>query len=376
MRKFSIRKTSLGVSALLFLILVSCNLLDGIMGGSDGFSADAQAATEIALVVEMTENALPQPQPFLTQTQQAMLGPSATATQPATATMEATQTPRPGETQTPVLAFTYTPTVIYTPTPSQTPVPTFTPTATKPFVTDDQKARIQNARVLVLEDVAGDPLLVPRIDTVLGNMGLTGENVVNTHDATGIFVELLNSDQTWDLIIVATEQRTEARLDIWDALLEHVNRGGALIIEAWYLDEISGGSIKPLLDTCGVQVLKDWYRVEEDEAYNFVVYDIADNNHRLFHQPRKVDMPLIPTFYWIGDMGDLMEILPVSNSALVGGLHVRNTAQFGLLTECVEGRMILQTFSTHSYKKADTLALWENYITNALLSHFAYVDLH
>jgi hypothetical protein len=106
------------------------------------------------------------------------------------------------------------------------------------------------------------------------------------------------------------------------------------------------------------------------------VYDIANNDHRLFNLPKKVDMPLIPQFYWKGDMGDIMQILPVSSSALIGGLHVSNTAQFGLLTECVEGRMILQTFSTHNYKKVETLALWENYITNALISHFAYVDLH
>jgi hypothetical protein len=280
----------------------------------------------------------------------------------------------PGETRTPVVAFTFTPTVIYTPTATQTPTITNTPTATKPYVTDSQKERIQNARVLILEDIAGDPLLVPRLDTVFERMGMTGENVVNLHDATGNFVDILQSDETWDLIIVATEQRTEARLDIWEDLLDHINAGGALIIEAWYLDEISGGSIKPLLDTCGVKVLKDWYRVESDEAYNFVVYDIANNNHRLFNLPNPVDMPLIPRFYWSGDVGDLMQILPVSNSALIGGLHVSNTAQFGLLTECVEGRMILQTFSTHNYKKADTLALWENYITNALISHFAYVD--
>jgi hypothetical protein len=297
MRKFSIRKTSLGIFGGVFLMLVSCNLFNTLLPQSGpSLSEQDLAATEIARIVYLTENALPLEQPFLTQTYQAQNLPTATPTPLPTATPSPTETLMPGETRTPVLAFTFTPTVLFTPTETQTPTITATPTATKPYVTDSQKERIQNARVLILEDVAGDPLLVPRLDTVLERMGMTGENVVNLHDATGTFVEVLNSDETWDLIIVSTEQRTEARLDIWEALLTHVNQGGALIVEAWYLDEISGGSIKPLLDTCGVKVLKDWYRVESDEAYNFVVYDIANNDHRLFNLPKKVDMPLIPQF--------------------------------------------------------------------------------
>jgi len=36
--------------------------------------------------------------------------------------------------------------------------------------------------------------------------------------------------------------------------------------------------------------------------------------------------------------------------------------------------MVLQTFSTHDYRKTDTLNLWENYIYNTLLAHFQYLD--
>ena len=85
-------------------------------------------------------------------------------------------------------------------------------------------------------------------------------------------------------------------------------------------------------------------------------------------------MPLIPAFYWDGDVGDLMEVLPISSGHLIGGLHIMNTVQYGLVTECIDGRMVIQSFSTHNYKKDDMLGLWENYIANTLLSHFSYID--
>jgi len=84
---------------------------------------------------------------------------------------------------------------------------------------------------------------------------------------------------------------------------------------------------------------------------------------------------MIPRFYWVDeDVGDLVQVLPGGHAAILGGLHVRNSVYYGLITECLDKRMVLQTFSTHNYKKADTISLWENYIFNTLLAHFKYLD--
>ena len=360
----------------LLVFMMSCNLLDSVIGNQvEELSAEAIAMATEAAIQMQTRAAEPVSQPFITQTWLAMNAP--TETQPPVPTQTSTNIPAEELSQTPPVemtatqGLTVTPTASLTPSLTNTPVP---PTQTPATISGNEILRFKTAKILVLEDIAGDTQLVPRLDTVLANMGLTSDNVINVHDATGKFVEYLESDQTWDLIIVATEKRTEARLDIWEKLYEHVENGGALILEAYYLDEIGGGTIKPLLDMCGVEVQVDWYRKTTDEAYQYVVYDIARNNHRLFNEPNKIDMPLIPTFYWKGDVGDLMQILPVSSGHLIGGLNYMNTVHAGLITECVDGRMLIQSFSTHNYRKEDTIALWENYITNAMRSHFAASD--
>ncbi|MEE4194926.1 MAG: hypothetical protein V2J07_06990, partial [Anaerolineae bacterium] len=75
------------------------------------------------------------------------------------------------------------------------------------------------------------------------------------------------------------------------------------------------------------------------------------------------------------DVGDLIEILPDAyGAAIIGGLHKSHSTYYGLITECLDKRMILQTFSTHNYKKFDTISLWQNYIFNTLLAHFNYLD--
>jgi hypothetical protein len=44
-----------------------------------------------------------------------------------------------------------------------------------------------------------------------------------------------------------------------------------------------------------------------------------------------------------------------------------------LITACIEGRVIIQTFSDHDYHRSDIQALWENYVTYVLTNHFAVV---
>ncbi len=335
--------------------------------------------TQQALHQRETEFAQPAVQVFLTQTEEARNLPTNTATATKTSTPteyvppeQATQT-KP-VTNTPVLAPTFTPTFAPTATigPSLTPTP-IPPTST-PRISIDMENRIRNAKVLILEDIACDPVLIPRIGTAVENLGMNQELVQNLNCGSGKFVEALNSGEEWDLIIVATEQRTEARLDIWEALYDYAMDGTAIIIEAWYLEEIQGGTIAPLLEECGVKVHADWHRKIEDEAYTYVIYDVADNQHELFNRPEKVTLPMIPRFYWAEDVGDLIQILPDGHAAIIGGLHKSHSSYYGLVTECMEKRMVLQTFSTHNYKKYDTIYLWQNYIFNTLLAHFEYID--
>lgn len=368
------------------LVLLSCNMLSSLFSSDNAddlnFEDIMLTNTQVAFHMRETEFAQPAVQVFLTQTEVAKHLPTSTPTSTRTQTPTEfdksilTQTKSAQDaTRTPVLAPTFTPTQAPTntigPTLTFTPVP---PTST-PRVSRDMENRIYNARVLILEDIACDPVLIPRIGMAVEELGMNPELVYNYNCATGDFVEKLNEGEEWDLIIIATEQRTEARLDIWEALYDYAMDGTAIVIEAWYLEEIQGGSIQPLLDECGVRVHADWHRKIEDEAYTYVIYDVADNNHEIFNRLKQVTMPMIPRFYWADDVGDLIEVLPEkSGVAILGGLHKSHSTYYGLITECMDKRMILQTFPTHNYKKYDTIYLWENYIYNTLLAHFEYLD--
>lgn len=77
---------------------------------------------------------------------------------------------------------------------------------------------------------------------------------------------------------------------------------------------------------------------------------------------------------WYGDVGDLIKINPGSNGVLLGGTQPKEYASYGLIANCLDGRMIWQTFSTHDYKTQDMINLWQNYITSALKARYAYLN--
>jgi hypothetical protein len=74
---------------------------------------------------------------------------------------------------------------------------------------------------------------------------------------------------------------------------------------------------------------------------------------------------------WNGDIGDLMQLIPGSNATILAS-HISGDGQttYGLITSCMGGRMILQTFDSHDYPTDPMVALWQNYIRYTLTNHF------
>jgi hypothetical protein len=79
---------------------------------------------------------------------------------------------------------------------------------------------------------------------------------------------------------------------------------------------------------------------------------------------------------WSGDIGDLLELKskggePVGDAVLLAGTNGSWKTDHGTLVSCLRGRLILQTFSSHEYNYGEVVQLWQNYVYNALKSHFA-----
>ena len=250
----------------------------------------------------------------------------------------------PPTTMPPALAETYTPYPTYTVVPTNAeivPTPTVTPV--------DMRARIKASNILIYEDITGYPTLVPIVTNTINAMNFSGGRVVNVGDALGSFKEQANSATQWDLIIVASEVRSGFSGEMFEMMYDHIDNGGAVIIEAWHLDKIANGKISPILSKCGVGFFRDWTRANKYDPFSYSIYWL-DKSHPLLSTPNTVLAPSYPYPEWFGDAGDLLKLGAGGDAVLVGGLHANRKSDYGVLAVCMDGRMVIQTFSSHDYK--------------------------
>lgn len=264
----------------------------------------------------------------------------------------------------PLLAPTYTPYPTYTFVPVSPEV-----TATPPPV--DMDGLIKASNILIYEDIVGYPSLLPIVNSTVNSMSLSGGKVVNTGDGLGAFKEYANSATEWDLMIVASEVRSEFSGEMFEMMYDHIDNGGAVIIEAWHLDKIASGKIAPILSKCGVSLFRNWTRGYEYDPYDYSIYWL-DKSHPLLSSPNVVQAPSYPYPEWFDDAGDLLKLSSGGNAVLVGGIQPSRKSDYGVVAVCLGGRMVIQTFSSHDYEWNIMQPLWVNYITYTLTNHYEY----
>ena len=236
------------------------------------------------------------------------------------------------------------------------------PTATP---TPELEELIQNANILLYEDIAGYYDLTRWVRDALDARGWEYTDV---GDAVGNFKSEILSGKKWDLVIVAAEARSGFQGELFEYLSDAVNKDVAVIIETWYLDEMALGPISDITSQCGVRFQKDWY--EPDRNSRSIVW--FDPEHPLFHYPNEGFSLVHNATYWVdGDAGDMMKTRTGGgNGKLVAGIYAWEKDNYGTIAVCYDGRVILQTFSTHDYRKSDMTDLWQNYVYYTLNNHF------
>ena len=142
-------------------------------------------------------------------------------------------------------------------------------------------------------------------------------------------------------------------------------------MEAWNLDEDGSDLTSYIEDKCAIRVEKTWARVNGSSNFSdFALYNL-NQGLPLFDKPFKINLPMLPTIYWNSDIGDLMAKNNGSKALFATGLTSKDPTRYGLLTSCNEGRLLLQTFSTHDYRLFETTELWANNIYYVLSNHFS-----
>ena len=241
---------------------------------------------------------------------------------------------------------------------SQTPQITTSPTS-------DLGLKIKAAKILLYENMSGQKIYGvyhPRYVQIALNMA--GYAVTDVGSALGWFRDNLLTNDEWDLIIADSEATNKLSGEYFTYINDHLNRGSAVILEVWDLDEMAGGAIKPILDQCGVALYSDW-----TPTSTFTLWQLAPD-HQLFHFPNS-DISMTKTSpFWFGDHGDLLKLTGTGDAQLLLGTMQSNTQDHGTLASCMGGRLLIQTFRDHDFSALDVEALWQNYVYYVLENKF------
>jgi hypothetical protein len=334
------------------LLLTSCDaLLSSERSVSSG--SDELSATQVALAIQQTSLAMD-------QTRAAQGEPPAGVEEQAP--------PEPIATLQP----TYTLYPTYTVEPTQEPPPVEEPTPTieeQPAVSFEDW--LKEAKILLYDDMYG--LGEARvIQNAVDGLGL-GRNTTDVQDYMGRLLSNMNSATDWDLVIIAAERRDSVSGEYFDALSITLDRGSSIILEIWYLDQVHFGKIQPVMQRCGIAFHRDWPRNWNSNLNDYLVY-LLEPTHPLFSEPNSISMLIPYDVMWWTEAGDLTKVNPgTSAGVLLAGAQQKEFNSYGLITDCMDGRMIWQTFSTHDYRTEEMINLWQNYITYALKARYAYL---
>ena len=349
-----VRKISMLVIVLLIvgIFLTSCDLL---LSPSSSSGSQELESTRVAIAIQQTSMAME-------QTRVALAEPPAAVPE---AQIQPTYTPYP----------TYTSEAVVQPPPVEQPTVAVVeqPTVAEPEAALSFEDWLKDAKILLYDDMYGywDPQPVV-ISHAIDSLGL-GRNTTNVKDAMGFLLQHMNSATEWDLVIIAAERRDSVSGEYFDALATSLDRGSSVILEIWYLDEVHFGRIQPVLQRCGLAFHREWPRNNNSDWNDFLVY-LLDPSHPVFNEPNSMSMLRPYGILWWGDAGDLLKVNPGSSAGvLLAGSQQKEFNSYGLISDCLDGRMIWQTFSTHDYRTEEMINLWQNYIYNTLQARYRYL---
>jgi hypothetical protein len=233
--------------------------------------------------------------------------------------------------------------------------------------------QMKNAQILLYEDMVSDPSEYRYVKRTLDAMGLRYKDDGNAQG--WLKSDLLGnspSGEPWDLVIVAAEARSDVTGEYFDYIKSVLDKGTPVILESWILDSVSQGRVSPILTKCGVEVYP--YFPKSFSVNDVVLWPIASTSqHPIMNDPNGGLRFTRARDKWLTsmDLGSLMALNGRGDAIFLLGRDAQSEYQDGALAVCMQGHLILQTFSSHSFEWDTMYPLWENYITNALRVRFS-----
>ena len=252
--------------------------------------------------------------------------------------------------------------------PTQPSQPTQPPIQEPTVAPQDFNEMMKSSSILLYEDMVEIPAEYRYVKRTLDTMGLRYKDDGN---AMGwLKSDLLAGSPAggpWDLIIIAAEWREQISGEYFDYLNDVLNQGTSVIVEAWYLDEVSQGKVSTLLTKCGVQVYP--YFPATGSVNDVIVWPLPGmSSHPLLSQPNGglTFTKARDTWLWTFDLGSHTAYTGRGDAQILMGTDAQDGNKDGVLTVCMGGQFTLMTFSSHSFPYDIMYPLWENMIHNAL----------
>ncbi|HEY9078382.1 MAG TPA: hypothetical protein VIO61_17735 [Anaerolineaceae bacterium] len=262
---------------------------------------------------------------------------------------------------------TIPPTATLPPPPTLAPTnppPPAAPTASntpQPTPTQDLKARMSKANILIFEDnfVHASGYWIKEAAVA---MGLTP---IHTGDAVGLFQQYLVSGTDWDLILIGEESKNWIDGPIITQLISRMNNKTPVVYETWKTFDFYGGGLAPIMTRCGLS-FQTKLKQPESMAY-------MNLNHPLLTTPNKISM--LSVYQDLGYLhdGDALRIAPGSKALQLVGVYADRPTEYGGIFLCQDEMMIYQSFMHHNYAKDNIIRLWQNYIDFLLKKRFSLV---
>jgi len=374
---------SLGIILIITVLVSACTIPFLSSGEDDGYqqSLDSTVAAinlqATSMVQQATQEAQNMQATMLAQQQSLLATQQAALSQQSDQISEAeagenspSTTEEPGE-SSPLATEEPGATI---PLTTEEPVePEVSPEVTDSVQVDDADldAKIQAANILLFEDVSG--VTPPKVRMVKEALDQANYSYTDVGSAQGWLKDQLMSDTNWDLIIMSSEYGGRITGEFFDYLLDFASKGTAIILEFWDLDAIYQGKSKALLDECGIEHQVDW----TGGAASALRFLQPDNP--IFHEPNELGSSLKYTTRVWKDGGDLVQIKRyggnvMGDAVLLIGPDPDKKESHAVLTSCMGGRVLIQTFTTHQYNAEDMTKLWQNYVYYTLKNHFIFLN--
>jgi hypothetical protein len=232
----------------------------------------------------------------------------------------------------------------------------------------DVERMMKNAKILLFEDMVNIPTTKRYVKAALDEMNLDYKD-------NGSAKGWLKSDlltQNWDLVIIALELRGAFSGEYFEYINQALDNGSAVILEIWYMDQISRGTLASTLNKCGVEFEQNYVNKTWD-TNDYLQWPLPGKaGHPIFNEPNKNFKFTNVAIYWTGDLGDFIKLSGKKEGAeLLMGTIATEKNTHGTLAVCDGGKFIIQTFSSHDYAEEEIIPLWQNMITYVLKNKFS-----